>query len=78
MHFEWDPKKAASTYDTWIYYSGANYKEVTNTKKNVQAIYAGLLVAVISGKSVEVHGNDECVAINIHISNQPNYDRLRQ
>lgn len=56
---------------TWIYYYGTNYKEVTNSKKNVQAIYAGLLAAVISGKNVEVHGNDECIAINIHISNQP-------
>jgi hypothetical protein len=53
----------------WMYYTGTAYAS-SDATKNVQAIYAGLLTALSSGKRLEVHGDTNCVAINIHPTNQ--------
>lgn len=53
----------------WIWYHGNNYNQV-DSYENVKSVYAGILAASITGKRVEVHGNDHCVAVNVHTMNQ--------
>ena len=58
------------TVGEWVYYSGTYYSP-TDPKKNTQAAYAGLLLALASGKKVEVHAEAAgCTVVNIHPTNQ--------
>jgi len=70
--FKLDAAFGSCAAGSWVYYYGTAYypNPVTDMKKNVQAIYAGLLAAVISGKKMEVSGTATCVALNIHPTNQ--------
>jgi hypothetical protein len=67
--FKLDAAADTCTAGNWLYYYGTAYN-TTDSKKNVQAIYIGLLTTLDSGKRLEVHGDTNCVAINIHPTNQ--------
>lgn len=67
--FRLDASSSTCPAGSWVYYYGTAYvapNGVTDPLKNVQAIYAGLLTSLSSGKKVEVHGDTGCVAINVH------------
>lgn len=51
-----------------IQYLGNTYG-VTDPKKNVQAVYGVLLLALATGKQVKVHSVTHCIATNVHIIN---------
>ncbi len=50
---------------SWLWYHGTHYQP-TDLQSNVKSIHATLLSALLSGKNVAVHGQDNCVPINIH------------
>ncbi len=68
--FKLDAAIGTCTVGEWVYYSGTYYSP-TDPKKNTQAAYAGLLLALASGKKVEVHAEAAgCTVVNIHPTNQ--------
>lgn len=70
--FKLDAAFGACAAGSWVYYYGTAYypNPVTDVKKNVQAVYAGLLATMLAGKKVEVSGPATCIALNIHPTNQ--------
>ena len=70
--FKLDAAFGACAAGSWVYYYGTAYSPnpVTDVKKNVQAVYAGLLATMVAGKKVEVSGSATCIALNIHPTNQ--------
>lgn len=67
--FKLDAAAGTCPAGNWMYYTGITYNP-SDATKNVQAAYIGLLYALGSGKRVEVHGNVNCTATNIHPTNQ--------
>ncbi len=67
--FKLDAAFGSCAAGSWVYYYGTAGGS-TDPKKNVQAIYAGLLGTMLSGKKVEVSGPTNCVAGFIHPTNQ--------
>lgn len=67
--FKLDAAFGSCTAGSWIYYYGTAGGS-TEPKKNVQAIYAGLLGTMLAKTKVEVSGPTNCVASFIHPTNQ--------
>ena len=70
--FKLDAAFGACAAGSWVYYYGTAYypNPVTDAKKNVQAVYVGLLATMLAGKKVEVSGSATCIALNVHPTNQ--------
>lgn len=67
--FKLDAVAGTCPAGNWMYYTGTAYTS-SDATRNVQAIYAGLLYALGTGERIEVHGNVNCIATNIHPTNQ--------
>lgn len=67
--FKLDAAYGSCAAGSWVYYYGTAGGS-TDPKKNVQAIYAGLLATMLAKTKVEVSGPTNCVASYIHMTNQ--------
>lgn len=67
--FQLDTGLGGCTATTWLNYTGTGSGQ-TEPKKNVQAIYALLLVSLHTGKQIVAYGTTLCSATNIQPLNR--------